>query len=127
MKVIENYNVVCFDCDDTLVRWIWDEQERLTHANEMLEISTTNRYQTMVLPYYDHIELLKRYKAKGKFIIVWSQSGWEWAQTVVKTLKLEEFVDMIMTKPEKYIDDLDANEWMERVYFGKSNDTTPHN
>ena len=127
MQIVENDYVVCFDVDDTLIRWIWDEQERLQHCNEMLEIDTTNRFQTMVLPYYEHIELLKRYKAKGKFIIVWSQSGYEWAKKVVETLNLTEYVDLVLTKPEKYVDDLNANEWMEHVYFGKKNDTTPHN
>ena len=128
MQVIDNDHIIVCDVDDTLVMWIWDQYERteLEEAGLMVDV-TQNNFSTRVKPNLEHIELLKRYKAKGKFIIVWSQSGYAWAETVVKALKLESYVDLILTKPEKDIDDLDANEWMEHVYLGTKNKTTPHN
>lgn len=119
-------HVVAFDVDDTLVMWIWDNAEREKFKNELIEVGKGN-FKTLVLPNKLHIELLKRYKAKGKVVIVWSQSGNEWALEVVKALGLEEYVDFVFTKPEKYVDDLKADEWMEWVYKGKPNGETPHN
>lgn len=126
MQVVDNDHVVCFDVDDTLIMWLWDQDEREKHKDEMIPVGT-DKYQTYVLPHKEHIELLKRYKAKNKTIIVWTQSGYSWGHAVLKALGLEDHVDFVFTKPEKYVDDLNANEWMERVYFGKSNDKTPHN
>lgn len=126
MQVVDNDHVIAFDVDDTLIMWVWDQEERAKHIEDMVPVGT-DTYQTLVLPNKNHIELLKRYKAKGKIIIVWSQSGNQWAASVIKALGLEAHVDFVFTKPEKYVDDLDANEWMTRVYFGKSNDETPHN
>jgi len=123
MIICNDDHVVAFDVDDTLVMWIWDQAER---EKFKIEIGKGN-FKTLVLPHKVHIELLKRYKAKGKTVIVWSQSGNEWAAAVIKALDLEEFVDYVFTKPEKYVDDLKADEWMEHVYKGKPNDTTPHN
>jgi FMN phosphatase YigB (HAD superfamily) len=117
MQVIQNDHIVCFDVDDTLVMWVWDQYERqqLEESGNLIQIHK-GQFSTLVSPHKEHIELLKRYKAKGKFVIVWSQSGYDWASTVVKALGLEEHVDLVLTKPEKYVDDLDANEWMEHVY-----------
>jgi len=129
MQVINNDHVVCFDVDDTLIMWIWDQYERqqLEESGNLIQVNL-HGYSTLVSPHKEHIELLKRYKGKGKTIIVWSASGNEWAEIVVKTLGLEAYVDFVFTKPEKYIDDLNCNEWMgEHVYLGNKNKTTPHN
>lgn len=68
----------------------------------------------------DNIALMKHHKVtRGFGIIVWSANGKEWAEKVVKHLKLEQYVDMIMTKPTKYLDDKDVNEWMpSRIWLG---------
>lgn len=128
MEIISNDHVVCFDVDETLIIWHWDQYKKteLSEANQLIDIKMDN-YSTSVEPFKEHIELLKRYKAKGKFIIVWTQSGYKWGEAVVKALGLEEYVDLVLTKPEKYVDDLDANEWMEHVYKGVLNKETPHN
>lgn len=117
MQVVDNDHVVMFDVDDTLIMWLWDQFERqqLDAEGALVDIKM-HGHVTCVKPHKQHIELLKKYKAKGKFIIVWSASGYEWAHEVIKTLGLESHVDLVLTKPRKYIDDLDANEWMRRVY-----------
>lgn len=41
----------------------------------------------------------------GFVVIVWSTSGHEWAEQVVKALKLENEVDYVMSKPHRMFDD----------------------
>lgn len=126
MQRVDNDHVVAFDVDDTLIMWPWSHEDTEEEKKKLLLVNH-NGYKTLVLPNEKHIELLKRYKAKGKVIIVWSQSGNEWAELIVKTLGLEEYVDFVFTKPEKYVDDLRADEWMEYVYLGIPNSHTPNN
>jgi beta-phosphoglucomutase-like phosphatase (HAD superfamily) len=102
MQVVDSTHNVCFDVDDTLIMWEWYHEHEDTDSLITID---DNGYPTVVLPNQPHIELLKRYKAKGKTVIVWSQSGHEWAERVVRALGLE-----------KYVDDLHADEWMEYVY-----------
>lgn len=68
-------------------------------------------------PLYGNIQLLKAQKARGYEVIVHSANGYKWAETIIKALKLEEFVDEVATKPLKYIDDKPADEWMQRVFI----------
>lgn len=112
--VISNYNVVCFDVDDTLVKNFLEVADQIKHANEFIHIAEFDR---LVVPYYEHIALLKQFKAQGKYIVVWSQGGYKWAEAVVDALGLRSEVDLIMTKPEYYVDDLPASEWTERLYI----------
>lgn len=116
MQVINNDHVICFDVDDTLIMWNCVPFDEDSGAVQIFDVD--QKFSAWVIPHQEHIDLLKRYKAKGKVVIVWSQSGFEWVECVVKALKLEEYVDFCMTKPEKYIDDLNANEWMEHHYIG---------
>ena len=117
MQVVENDHIVCFDVDDTLIMWIWDqyEKQQLDETDNLIPI-THKGFSVLVKPHKVHIELLQNYKAKGKFIIVWSQSGFSWAQAVIEALELEDYVDLVLTKPQKYVDDLHADEWMEHTY-----------
>lgn len=125
MQVIDNDHVACFDVDDTLINWYWGYDLELARQEGLtLEISD-GKFSNSVVPNKNHIELLKRYKGKGKTIIVWTAAGYEWGKRVVEALGLTEYVDFVMTKPEKYVDDLHADEWMEYVYKGKSAFSTP--
>lgn len=112
MQVIDNESVVCFDVDDTLILW---EQELITG----LQITCPyDGAKFIVRPHEGHIKLLKNHKARGHKIIVWSQSGYQWAEAVVNALRLSEYVDFIMTKPRTYVDDLPVQEWLQdRVYI----------
>lgn len=112
MRVTENDNVVCFDVDDTLVMWSWPEE-----FNSQVVTFNNFGFPANLVPHQKHIELLKQFKARGHYVIVWSQGGWEWAQEVVRLLGLEGFVDEVKTKPKWIVDDLPASAWVKRSWM----------
>jgi hypothetical protein len=103
----KNRNVIVFDVDDTLI--LWDEKSRDLKASTDGRVIIICPYDK--LPYsftvHDrHVAFLKREKAKGSFVIVWSRSDGSWAEAVCKALVLESYVDIAMSKPNKYVDDV---------------------
>lgn len=114
MQIIENEQIVYYDCDDTLVIWF-------SQCNPSEKIDIVNPYfgYNMALkPHLRHVELLKEHKARGNTVIVWSAAGYKWAEAVVKALKLESYVDICQSKPTKFVDDLPANEILgQRIYL----------
>lgn len=114
MIVIDNEQVVMYDCDDTLVMWFSG-----CDPSEKIEIICPyGGTETWLKPHKRHIELLKQHKARGNTIVVWSAAGYKWAEAVVKALELDVYVDFIMTKPNKYVDDLTADEILgTRIYL----------
>jgi hypothetical protein len=124
MKVISNDNIVAFDVDDTLV--FWDiPADRLGDAIEFDSFGQ----KVLLLPHLKHVEMMRRFKARGHFVIVWSQGGYEWAEEVIKKLGAQDAVDLVMTKPKWIIDDLPPNLWMTRAYLdlnGKRNIPNRH-
>ena len=65
-----------------------------------------------------HIEELIRQKKSGTRIVVWSASGVQWAEAVVKSLGIEKYVDAVLSKPTRVYDDKDPIEWLpERRFF----------
>lgn len=125
MQVYETDQVVCCDVDDTLVLWPENHPERFPGKSfaqpfegsvaffDPYDGSTNN-----LVPHISHTNLIKKYKGRGFTIIVWSAGGYKWAESVVKTLGLESFVDLVLTKPSRYVDDLLCQEWMgNRVYI----------
>jgi hypothetical protein len=76
----------------------------------------------LVMPHERHIQLIRQFKARGHTIVVWSQGGWSWAESVVKTLGIENLVDIVMDKPNWYIDDLPAEAFMRLpIYLHPTN------
>lgn len=104
-----NGNITLFDVDDTLV--FLDPLEGVEPL-----IVQNGPYQEVVYPNLPEIESLKRSAFRGHFIRVHSQGGQDWAEVVVKALKLENYVDSIECKPKWYHDDLPADSWMYRFY-----------
>lgn len=114
MQVYNTDQVVCFDVDDTLIMWGLKDPSRWIAINDPY----INGLINCVTPHELHIQLVKKYKARGCTVIVWSAGGVKWAHSVVKALKLEEYVDAVFTKPAKYVDDLNVNEWFgTKVYL----------
>lgn len=110
MKVTKNENIAYFDIDETLVNWcdIYDpESLAIDYYGEIVYVK----------PYTPHIRFLKSLKARGGYIIVHSGNGWSWAESVVKLLKLEEYVDEVKSKPQRVVDDADYSVWMPTRIF----------
>lgn len=125
MEVIYNEQIVCFDCDDTLVLWPENHPNHFPNASFAQpspgSIPITDPYDNSVnylIPHTKHISLLKKYKGRGNYIRVWSAAGVKWAEAVVKALAIEDYVDSVETKPLKLIDDLPVDRIFEtRLYL----------
>lgn len=113
MKIIGNDSTVFFDCDDTLIMWNHNRDE-----SKLVPV-TSNGITELLRPHYKHIEQLKKHKFRGHTVVVWSAGGVEWATAVVKSLKLEKYVDLVIAKPRWYYDDLQPQEFLpvtNRIY-----------
>ena len=69
------------------------------------------------LPVEKHIEKIKDHNAQGHYVVVWSAGGREWAEKIISLLKLEPYVDAIITKPNWIYDDYDPSEWMPKRQY----------
>jgi phosphoserine phosphatase len=112
MIVTKNDNMVCFDVDETLVvvNYPPEFQDKVETFNAFGEDFHFVRHQK-------HIDLLRQFKARGHYVVVWSQGGWQWAEAVCKHLGIEECVDEVKTKPKWIVDDLPPNAFLDRVYM----------
>lgn len=121
-----------FDVDDTLVMWRRGKPgdpdvvavtcppgrhkraaEDMGWEVEEMEFST-GEWTEYLVPHKGNIEAMKRHKARGHTIIVWSAGGWEWAHAAVVALGLQQYVDLILEKPRWAYDDLPPNEYMPK-------------
>ena len=117
MKTVDTDNAMFFDVDDTLVMW---EETPIFNETVVITDPYNGELETLYLNNC-HIRLLKRSKHRGRTIVVWSHGGFKWAEAVVKALELEEYVDLVMTKMEDYVDDLDVDEWaLKNIYLNKA-------
>lgn len=119
--LIGNEMIVMFDVDDTLVMWA-NHNHWLPKPGKYEFVDPYDQTTVYLYPHKAHIALLKKYKAQGYTVFVWSAGGGLWAQEVVNVLQLNDHVDFIMSKPLKYVDDLQAKEVLgSRVYivYGK--------
>jgi phosphoserine phosphatase len=65
-----------------------------------------------------HVELIKKFWGLGYDIYIWSKTGKEWAEAVARKLGLRKYVTSYLTKPDYYMDDHPAEQWMlQRVYI----------
>ncbi len=109
MFVVENEKTAYWDVDDTLVMHHMEDHPK---AIEVVYDDGRKQIKHLLVPHQDHIDELKLLYRTGWEIIVWSAGGYKWAHSVVKALKLEEFVDVVMAKPSRYYDDLPPQEFM---------------
>jgi hydroxymethylpyrimidine pyrophosphatase-like HAD family hydrolase len=100
MIVNRNENIVCFDVDETLV---FHEPEGYPQLAK-LDLNYYGHWKTFGI-HEEHVKLLKAYKKRGFYVRVWSNNGFRWASHVVEQLGLADFVDIVETKPAKYVDD----------------------
>lgn len=117
MKVIDNEMVSTFDVDETLTL-----EPKITHENykSFIGIFDPALNETVArVPHKKHIELLKRMHGRGRYIVVWSGNGVKWAESVIKTLGLEKYVDVVMSKPICYVDDYPSSQWLNNQIYIK--------
>ena len=101
MKVLAESNITSCDVDGTLVLWTKDAT-----VNKTGTIPFQYGGETIYLyPHIPHIRFIKHCFLRGDYVEVWSQNGYEWAEQVVKALKLEDYVDIVRSKPTRHIDD----------------------
>lgn len=116
MQVVKGEMNIYFDVDDTLVIW-----GKVRKGDKCIAI--TDPYdgtQHYLRPHIGHIKVLRDRKARGATIHVWSASGHQWAEAVVRALGLDQYVDFVLSKPMMYVDDLQAADILgERLYLGK--------
>lgn len=102
-----------FDVDDTLIEWKLCS-ERDIDAVRLVDSTGRVFYKRAIV---DHIAELKNQKLTGNTVVVWSAGGGAWAAIVIKALKLEEYVDVCLTKPDFYYDDKDVTDWFPKKRF----------
>lgn len=132
-RLLGSEDVVCVDVDDTLIMWYIDDvlekhQYKMDPAQYAIDLKDLiviedpyipGHYETLAI-HHRHVNLVKRLKAQGNAIVVWSYGGEKWAQTIVEALGLSEHVDFIMPKPAEYVDDTPMAEWQpKRIYLHK--------
>lgn len=93
---------VMFDVDDTLIMW----ECKHTDDDAMFIPGPHGEHGIHVRPHLKHIHVLKNLKGIGWYVVVWSQGGADHAANVIKHLELEKYVDLVISKPEVYFDDL---------------------
>ncbi len=100
MQVINSENNVFIDVDNTIASWF--EPTLPGHGKISISFAGETVYLT---PHNYHIQLVKMYKARGYTTFVWSANGVAHAKQVVEKLGLPDYVDFVLTKPCKHMDD----------------------
>jgi hypothetical protein len=117
MKIIKTENPLPVDVDDTLILYTAPEGQEEDYIY-VIDPYEEEEVKVKVWPHKPHIKILKDKKSRRSKIIVWSQSGYEWAAAVIEALGLEDYIDYVMCKPKEYMDDLDSSAWMgSRIYL----------
>ncbi len=110
MQVIYDSGIVFFDVDGTLVRPAVDGDEHTI----VFEAGNRKVYFT---PIQGNIDSLVLHKARGHTVVVWSHGKARWAETAVKALGLESFVDYVVSKPDWIYDDEPPEHFLDRVIW----------
>jgi len=116
MKVIKGRYTLFCDVDDTLVLYRAPEDYPGTKVTIKFENNLYGGFssESTLAVNEAAIEALKDHKRKGAIIVVWSQGGWDWAESVVKALKIDKLVDYVVEKPSVVFDDLSMGVWSPR-------------
>lgn len=106
MITISGNKFIYFDVDDTLIDW----SKRNTEDSLVFQDESGGFWS--IEPKWNIVRKLKKHKQDGDTIVVWSQGGWNWAREVIKILELEKYVDVVLSKPTTYYDDINCTEFM---------------
>jgi phosphoserine phosphatase len=106
MYTHKSTKAIYIDIDNTLVFSLREYPHEVTH--EVVKVGGRKFWV-----HAPHIEMMRDFKARGHSLIVWSAGGAEWAEAVIVALKLTDLVDVVLSKPDWYIDDKKASEFMD--------------
>lgn len=113
MIKIQDRNTVYYDVDETLINNL---PMTVENCDLVIDGSPVNIIQA-------NVDALFRHKEDGDIIVVWSYAGSNWAEKVVKALNLVDVVDLVISKPYCYYDDMHCSEFMgEPRHLGRPND-----
>jgi len=118
--LVENEQIYCFDVDDTLV--LWSDKFASPEPGTIPIVDPYDGLTVYLKPHVRHIKLLKQMAGRDRFVVVWSAAGAQWAQAVVNALELKPYVNLVMTKPVGYCDDIPVSEWMNNHIYIKPED-----
>lgn len=110
-KRIENEKLVYCDVDDTLIMWDYSKHKEELKDSDAVTI-TFYDHDSYVYKNQKNINLLIKLAKMNYGIVLWSQTGAEYAEVVARKLGIDEFVTLYMTKPRYHIDDLPSSAWM---------------
>lgn len=126
MIKLEDRNTIYFDVDHTLV--MYDLPDDIMESKGI--ITYCHNHKELVVPHDEHIKMLKDCHNAKQVVVVWSQRGSDWCETVVDLLGLREYVDLCVTKPQWYVDDCMVTDFMphsSRIYRPYARSSDPSN
>jgi hypothetical protein len=100
---VKDGGVFASDVDDTLIMWSIPSG----YTGPLVE-TNYNGFKDVGIPNLHAVNHLKKMKARGYSVVVWSAGGSEWAEAAVKALGIEEYVDTISPKFDFHLDDVDC-------------------
>lgn len=98
---VKDGGVYATDVDDTLIMWRIPEG----YTGPLVE-TNLDGFKDKGIPNIHAINHLKKMKARGYAVIVWSAGGSEWADAVVRALELKSWVDVVSPKIDFHLDDV---------------------
>lgn len=115
MMVIRNENTVFCDIDGTLIL-----NRKETDGVDYAQVSIKDPLGEGYLNFNVHrpmVRLVREESHRGSYVVAWSRGGYEWAESVIKALKLEDCVQLILSKPLVYFDDVPIQDWLPYRVF----------
>lgn len=118
MKIIKNDLTVFVDVDDTLVDWVASNGlEDTTHTTRHWWTDPLDDVMKTIVANEANVRLLKEKSVRGWTVVVWSLGGAAHAASIVTALRLTDYVDYVIGKPQCIIDDKDPVEWLPKRIF----------
>lgn len=99
---VKDGGVYASDVDDTLVMWTITQDYK-----GPLVTTNYNGFKDKGIPNLAAVKHLKKMKARGYSIVVWSKGGSDWAEAAVEALGIEDWVDVVMPKIDFHLDDVE--------------------
>lgn len=115
MQVINSENTSFFDVDGTLV--IHMPTEMIAPGESVQVYDAVTKGHVTVRINRPMVRLMREASFRGDYVVVWSRGGHRWAADVIKALDLVECVDLVLSKPLAYFDDVEIAKWLPYRVF----------